>query len=307
VPDIVIFTDDSGWHGRQLQEAFAQRGLDSVFVSLTDCQLNLSNQGLPIRIPGFETQLPVAAFVRGVPGGSLEEVVFYLDILHGLTLLEIPVYNNGKAVERSVDKAMTSFLLQKSQLATPKTWVLRDRDQAISRVTEELQQGFRVIVKPVFGSQGEGIRLIEKESDLVWMAPSRGIYYLQRFINCQGSGYSDWRVFVINQKVVAAMRREGLFWLNNVARGAKCRAEKLDESMEQLALQATDALAMDYAGVDIIVDQDGHCSVIEVNSVPAWKGLQSICHIDVAQLLVADLLKRHLYQATNRPKSVVLK
>jgi len=303
VPDIVIFTDDAGWHGAQLREAFAKQGLESIFVSLTACQLNLDDQGPPLIIPGFEKQLPKAAFVRGVPGGSLEEVVFYLDVLHGLSLLGIPVYNNGKVIERSVDKAMTSFLLHTKQLATPKTWVLRDRQQAINRVNQELKKGFRIIAKPVFGSQGEGIRLIEKESDLIWMAPSQGIYYLQRFIDCQGSGYSDWRVFVINQKVVAAMRREGVFWLNNVARGAKCRADILEDAMENLALQATEALAMDYAGVDIIVDTKGQCSVIEVNSIPAWKGLQSTCHIDIADLLVADLLQRYSFQ---HPKSTVV-
>ncbi|MBT3816099.1 MAG: alpha-L-glutamate ligase, partial [Methylococcales bacterium] len=77
--------------------------------------------------------------------------------------------------------------------------------------------------------------------------------------------------------------------------------------MAALALRATEALAMDYAGVDIIVDKEGHYSVIEVNSIPAWKGLQSICYIDIAQLLVADLLQRHLFHHTNTPKSVALK
>ena len=99
------------------------------------------------------------------------------------------------------------------------------------------------------------------------------------------------------------MRREGVFWLNNVARGAKCRADILEDAMENLALQATEALAMDYAGVDIIVDTKGQCSVIEVNSIPAWKGLQSTCHIDIADLLVADLLQRYSFQ---HPKSTVV-
>jgi len=67
---------------------------------------------LPVRIPGFESSLPDAVFVRGVPGGSLQEVVFYLDILHILKTLGIPVYNNGVAIERSVDKGMTSFFTQ---------------------------------------------------------------------------------------------------------------------------------------------------------------------------------------------------
>lgn len=51
---------------------------------------------------------------------------------------------------------------------------------------------------------------------------------------------------------------------------------------------------MDYAGVDIIKDEFGCYTVIEVNSIPAWKGLQSVCDINVAQLMVDDLLTRYL-------------
>jgi glutathione synthase/RimK-type ligase-like ATP-grasp enzyme len=50
---------------------------------------------------------------------------------------------------------------------------------------------------------------------------------------------------------------------------------------------------MDYGGVDIICDQAGSYSVIEVNSIPAWKGLQSVCGLDIADLLVEDLLQRN--------------
>ena len=94
---IVIFTDDPGWHGRQLRTAFANHGYESDFVSLTECRFAIQAGKNPVFIPGFEHDLPVAAFVRGVPGGSLEEVVLYLDVLHALKLLNIPVYNDGRA------------------------------------------------------------------------------------------------------------------------------------------------------------------------------------------------------------------
>ncbi|MCD2452939.1 RimK family alpha-L-glutamate ligase [Methylicorpusculum oleiharenae] len=289
---IAIFTDDPGWHGRQLVQAFAKRGYDSVYSSLTACKIQLEHELLPIHIPGFEQSLPDAVFVRGVPGGSLEEVVFYLDILHGLKILGIPVYNDGHAIERSVDKAMTSFLLQHHRIATPPTWVLRDREDALALVEQELQNGHMVISKPLFGSQGEGIRRLEKMTDLIWLTGSHGIYYLQRFVECEGLGYSDHRVFIINGKAVAAMRRKGLSWLNNVARGAACEEIVLDPVMAELAVQAAQALSMSYAGVDIIRDKDGHYVVIEVNSIPAWKGLQSVCNISIADLLVEDMLKQ---------------
>ena len=291
---IAIFTDDPGWHGRQLRTAFANHGYESDFVSLTECRFAIKAGRNPIVIPGFEHDLPDAVFVRGVPGGSLEEVVLYLDFLHALKLMKVPVYNDGHAVERSVDKGMTSFLLQNAGLPTPLTWVLRDRDEALAIAENELRSGHLLISKPLFGSQGAGIRRIEKMTDLMWLTSSRGVYYLQRFVHCAGEGFSDIRVFVINGLAVAAMRRRGKSWLNNVARGATCELIEIETELAELAVKATATLAMDYAGVDIIKDKDGRYTVIEVNSIPAWKGLESVCDINIAQLLADDLVKRHM-------------
>ncbi len=294
MPRIVIFTDDPGWHGRQLRLAFADRGCDSEYVSLADCRLVIEAGKLPIVIPGFEKQLPDAVFVRGVPGGSLEEVVLYLDILHALKIMQIPVYNDGHAIERSVDKGMTSFLLHQAGLPTPLTWVLRNHSEALAIAEAELKNGNLLITKPLFGSQGEGIRRIEKMTDLFWLTGSHGVYYLQRFIHCAGNGFSDSRVFVINGRAVAAMQRRGKSWLNNVARGARCESIELASEMADLAVKAAAALKMDYAGVDIIQDRDGQYVVIEVNSIPAWKGLQSVCDVNVAELLAEDVIGRYL-------------
>lgn len=298
---IAIITDDPGWHGRQLRLAFAERGFASEFVSLTACRFALAPGCLPLVIPGFERELPEAVFVRGVPGGTLEEVVLYLDILHALKLMNIPVYNDGRAIERSVDKGMTSFLLHRAGLPTPLTWVLRDADEALSIAESELKNGHHLISKPLFGSQGEGIRRLEKTTDLIWLTAGRGVYYLQRFVHCSGEGFSDHRVFVINGRVVAAMRRRGKSWLNNVAQGASCEWIDADSEMARLAVEATETLGMDYSGVDIMLDQQGRYTVIEVNSIPAWKGLQSVCDVNIADLLADDLIGRCLNKHRPRP------
>lgn len=294
MPNIAIFTDDPGWHGAQLCKAFAARGYTALFVSLTDCRIQIENGLVSVYLPGFNNCLPDGVFVRGVPGGSLEEVVFYLDILHALKVLGVPVYNPPRAIELSVDKAMTSFLLNHAHIPSPATWVLRDREAAIERATKELANGHYLISKPLFGSQGEGIRRLEKSTDLLWLTSSQGIYYLQRFVICSGEGYSDIRVFVINGIAIASMRRRGLSWLNNVARGASCEAITLNQDLIDLSVQATRILQMDYAGVDIIQNAAGEYLVIEVNSVPAWKGLQSVCRLDIANYLVDDLVSRYL-------------
>jgi glutathione synthase/RimK-type ligase-like ATP-grasp enzyme len=51
---------------------------------------------------------------------------------------------------------------------------------------------------------------------------------------------------------------------------------------------------MDYAGVDVIRDSEGRNLVIEVNSIPSWKGLQGVCPINIAECLVDDFLTRRL-------------
>ncbi len=291
---VAIFTDDPGWHGKQLRLAFASLGFVSEFVSLTACEISLDPGSPPVFIPGFEQSLPDAVFVRGVPGGSLQEVVFYLDILHALKKLHIPVYNHGYAIEHSVDKARTSFLLNDAGINTPRTWVLKDRAKALAVIERELKSVNMVISKPLFGSQGEGVRRIEKMTDLFWLTSSQGIYYLQRFVDCAGQGFSDIRVFVIAGKAVAAMTRRGKSWLNNVARGADCEQIDLTPQLASIAVKAVNALEMDYAGVDLIEDCNGDYSVIEVNSIPAWKGLESVCQLNIADLLVNDLIQRCL-------------
>ena len=287
---IAIVTDDPGWHGARLKRAFASRGFDSSYVSLTACRLQLEGNELPLHIPCFETALPDGVFVRGVPGGSLEQVTFYLDILHALNLLGIPVFNDARSIERTVDKGMTSFLLKQAGLPTPPTWVVNHSEEALEIARRELAQGHQIVSKPLFGSQGEGLQRHERVEDLDHLAESNGIFYLQRFVDCRDEPH-DFRVFVINGRTVAAMRRCGLTWLNNVAQGARCEPARLDDLLLcRLAEDAVKVIGMAYAGVDIIRDAQGRYCVIEVNSVPAWKGLQSVSDVIIADLLAEAFL-----------------
>jgi tetrahydromethanopterin:alpha-L-glutamate ligase len=290
MPHIALFTDDPGWHGARLKRAFAARGFDSCYVSLTECRLNLDGNGPPLFIPGFADRLPSGAFVRGVPGGSLEQVTFYLDILHALQGLGIPVYNDAHAIERTVDKGMTSFLLRQAGLPTPPAWVVNSRVDALALAMRELENGHQMVSKPLFGSQGEGLQRHENLKDLDNLAESNGVFYLQRFVH-SGEQSHDFRVFVIRGKTVAAMRRYGQSWLNNVAQGGRCEPVRLDDlPLCSLAEGAVNAVGMAYAGVDIICDAQGRYTVIEVNSVPAWKGLQSVSDVVIADLLAGDFL-----------------
>ena len=288
---IPIFTDDAGWHGAQLKQAFATRGVEAIFVSLQDCLIDLSQQQPHIQIPHFNA-LPKSAFVRGVTGGTLPQVITRLNILHMLKALGVTIYNDGRAIERTVDKAMTSFLLHQANIDTPPTWACESRHIAHEIINQEINNKHeKLVIKPLFGSQGEGVRLVEKDKLPVPMdAFVDGVFYLQRFVNT-GHHKHDYRIFVVGNQAVAAMRRSGDGWLHNVAQGAQCEATDEADVLE-LAIKAAKAIEIAYCGVDIIRDADGKLWVLEVNSIPAWRGLQNATSINVAQILVDDLLSK---------------
>jgi RimK family alpha-L-glutamate ligase len=292
---IAIITDDPGWHGNALHTAFAARGCTCTNVSLSDCYFNIqdqdeiSNSSL-LYMPGFEGALPDAVFVRGVTGGTLEEVVFYLDVLHALEEMKILVYNSSRAIERSVDKGMTSFLLNQAGIATPFTWIGNNVHQAYSFIRKELSMGNKVVVKPLFGSQGKNIQLISRPEDLINFNVYNKIYYLQRFIKTGKANAFDWRYFVIGDQVIAAMKREGKEWISNVANGGKCYSAVINDQFAKLAKDAVRAVDMHYAGVDIMQDLEGKLWLTEVNSIPAWKGLQSVSNLIVADKLVDNFI-----------------
>ncbi|PKO45970.1 MAG: alpha-L-glutamate ligase [Betaproteobacteria bacterium HGW-Betaproteobacteria-22] len=287
-----IFTDEPGWQGAQLKLAFAKRGVDASFVSLQDCVIDLSLPKPSIVIPGFECA-PPAAFVRGVAGGTLPQVITRLNILHMLSSVGVRIYNDVRAIERTVDKAMTSFLLRRHEVATPATWVCESRAQIALIRERALQNNMQLVMKPLFGSQGQGVRklLVHEPLPVPMQQYVDGVYYLQQYIESADISH-DYRVFVIGNQVVAAMRRLGDGFVNNVAAGGRCEFVIPDKPMATLALAAAKAVDIDYCGIDIIRAKDGTYSVLEVNSIPAWRGLQSVTTCNIAEMLVDDFLSK---------------
>lgn len=291
---IPVFTDDPGWHGKRLQAAFSARGREAVFVSLKDCRLDLAQGWQGIHIPGFDGQLPDGVFVRGVPGGTLQQVIVRLDILHALDMLGVTVYNDGRAIERTVDKAMTSWLLHLHQVPTPQTWICESREHAQAVILRETMAGRPLVIKPLFGSQGQGVRLLQRGSPFPVPMEQHvdGLYYLQSYVDSGEGDWHDHRVFVIRGQAVGAMVRRGSSWLNNVAQGGRCELLPASGEIADIALAAAHAVGIDYCGVDVIRDAHGKLAVLEVNSIPAWKGLQSVTNVDIAQMLVDDFLNK---------------
>jgi tetrahydromethanopterin:alpha-L-glutamate ligase len=302
---IAIMCDETGWHTSRLKKAFRARGVDARIVDLADCRIDTAWAAHGLAIPGFGHALPDAVFVRGIAGGTFEQVTLRLGILHALRECGVPVYNDARAIERSVDKSMTSFLLSLRGVPTPPTWAGESAAFAQRVVMREAAAGRRVVLKPLFGSQGKGLRRLgarRRDGSLAPLPPLRAcgqVAYLQRYVDGGRQGF-DWRVLVIGERAVAAMRRVGgKGWIHNFAQGATCEAAELTPALADTAVRAARALGLDYAGVDLIPASfsdalDAPPLVLEVNGVAAWRGLQSVTQLDLAAALVDDLLDRKL-------------
>src|SRR5215204_5747806 len=174
--------------------ALEAAGADAVPVRLPLCGF-ASDSRSGLRLEAFGDDLPDAVIVRTMSGGSLEAVTVRLGILHALRELGVMVWNDARAIERCVDKSMTSFLLGRAGIPTPDTWALESVETARAIVRREVLQG-PLVLKPLFGSQGRGLKLIRGEDDLPEPGAVAGVYYLQRFIGVERDGFRDFRLLV---------------------------------------------------------------------------------------------------------------
>jgi tetrahydromethanopterin:alpha-L-glutamate ligase len=286
-PTILVVSDQRDWHARQMEAAFAAAGARVERIDLADCGFDTcSPSGLSLPVLG--SRLPDAVHVRTLSAGSFEAITKRLGVLHALTELGIVVWNDARAIERCVDKSMTSFLLARAGVPTPPTWTMESSEAARALVEREAPRG-PLVLKPLFGAQGKGLRLIRRPEDLPASEEIAGVYYLQQFQSNGARDFTDYRLFVLRGRVIATMMRRASTWITNVKQGGQPLAVASDLKMERLAIAAAEAVGAAIAGVDVLVGADGAPTVLEVNSMPAWSGVQKVSKRNIAEAIAVAL------------------
>ncbi len=287
---IGILSSRTGWHVDGLRAALDARGVASAVFPITSLVAAVGAGAPLVRAEGHRLESFPLLLVRIIPGGSLEQIVFRMNALHRLERAGVAIVNRPAAIERTVDKYLTSALLDACGLPTPATVVTETLDEAMRGFAA---LGGDVVVKPLFGSGGRGmVRVTDEEiAYRTFQAIDLGryVFYLQRFVP---HGDHDIRAFVVGGEVVAAMRRRSPGWRHNVSRGAAVEPHALSPAEARLALAATDALGLDYAGVDLLPAADGTTYVLEVNAIPGWAGLQRTTAVSIADAIAAHLVSR---------------
>jgi len=283
----IITMNENGWCSNQLREAMKRRNITPVCFSFP--QLVARVKYSPKESVG-ETNLLEdlrTLNIRPIGRGSLEEIIFRMDLLHRLERSGMLVINPPSAIERSVDKYHALTLLEEHGLPVPRTAVTESHVEAL-RSFHEL--GGNVVIKPLFGSRGIGSTRISDPdvATRVFRTVSfyHGVLYLQEFIP---HGFSDIRAFVIGNRVLASMRRVAETWKTNVSLGAKPMPLKLNEELANLAVKASKVIGCKVAGVDILEGPEGPV-IVELNSQPGWRGLQSVTEINIADEIIHFIL-----------------
>jgi RimK family alpha-L-glutamate ligase len=228
-----------------------------------------------------------ALIVRPIGRGSLEELVFRMDMLYKLERLGFYVINPAEAIEHCVDKYDILSILEDNDVPVPRTMATESVNEALKAFTE---LGGDVVVKPIFGSRGIGATRVNdpEVATTVFKAITfyHGVIYLQEFVH---HGTTDIRAFVIDDHVIAAMRRVAQGWKTNYSQGARPAPIELSNDYEKLAVRAAKAVGCKVSGVDILEGSDGP-KIVDVNSQPGWKGLQIVTKVNIADEIVDFVL-----------------
>jgi RimK family alpha-L-glutamate ligase len=279
----IVTRNRDSWSSTQLREALTKSNIAHVCFSFPHLtarvgykpHLNLSGIGVLEELDGL--------IIRPIGRGSLDEIVFRMDVLYRLQRLGFYVVNPPEAIEHCVDKYDILAILEENDIPVPHTAVTENTAEAVKAFHE---LGGDVVVKPLFGSRGIGsTRINDAEiASTAFRAITfhHGVIYLQEFV---AHGFSDIRAFVVGNRIVAAMRRVAKGWKTNYSQGARPEPLTLDKNMEDMAVKSAKLIQCKIAGVDILESPRGPL-VVEVNSQPGWRGLQTVTKANIADEIV---------------------
>jgi ribosomal protein S6--L-glutamate ligase len=280
---LAVVAAPESWYFKDLQRAAGDEHRVTQ-VTFRNIQSQVDAGGITAASGDRDLQTFDALLVRTMPPGSLEQVVFRMDVLARLEAAGTPVINPARAIEAAVDKYLATARLHAAGLCVPRTACCQTADEAMLAFAA---LGGDVVLKPLFGSEGRGITRLADEAlaqrAFKLLEELRAVIYLQEFVPHEGA---DLRVLVIGPRVLGMRRHNPLDWRTNISRGATPSRFDVPADLADLAQRAAAAVGAPLAGVDLLPGRDGRMYTIEVNAVPGWKALAAAHDVDVARLVI---------------------
>lgn len=268
---------------RRLQEAGRRRGHSVEIVDFLRCRMTIASDKPDVVYQGRALD-DIAAVI---PRIGVSATFYGCAVVRQFEMMGTYSVNPSQAISRSRDKLRSLQLLARKGIGLPVTGFahsVKDIDGLIESVG-----GTPLVVKLLEGTQGIGVVLCETDGAARSVIEAfRGLeanILVQQFV-AEAKG-SDIRAFVVGDRVVAAMKRQGAEgeFRSNLHRGGMATTEKLSVSERATALQAAKAMGLRVAGVDMLRSKNGPV-VMEVNSSPGLEGIETTTGVDVAGAII---------------------
>jgi ribosomal protein S6--L-glutamate ligase len=263
---------------RRLKEAAIERGHEVAVVDYLRCYMDITARRPKVLFRGEEVR-PDAV----IPRIGATYTFYGTAVVRQFEMAEVFTAVSSQGISRSRDKLWSMQLLSRAGVGLPTT--------SFAHSTQDVQGvldvvgGAPVVVKLLEGTQGLGVVLAETkkaaESVIGAFRQLDANILIQQYI--KEAGGADIRAFVVDGKVVAAMKRQGApgEFRSNLHQGGSAEVVKLTPKERATAIRAAKTMNLDIAGVDMIQSEEGPM-VLEVNSSPGLEGIEAASQKDVA-------------------------
>lgn len=279
---ICIIYDKLRFEEKKLYKDIQQKGFDAILVDGKSLIFDTESSKSDSRFGDIVLQR-VISYNRG------------LHLTYCLEQIGLPVVNSFNVSEICGNKLITSLILKKNNVPTPKTTFAFSTESARECMKK---LGYPLVVKPIIGSWGRGVYQIKDQSMAEMMLDSRQendnlfsrIYYLQELIDRPSR---DIRCIVIGDQVVASVFRYSSEneWRTNVAVGGRTEVASLTSELKEIVLKASNAVGGGILGVDLMEDKERGYLVHEVNNTVEFRGASAVCKSDIAGAMTDYLVK----------------
>ncbi len=268
---------------RRLVEAGKQRDHDMQVIDTLRCYMNITSHRPEVyykgrKLEGFDAIIPRI-------GAS---VTFYgTAVVRQFEMMNVYTVNPSQAIARSRDKLRSLQLLSRKGIGLPVTGFANHSDDIQNLINHV--GGAPLVIKLLEGTQGIGVVLAETHQAAESVAEAfRGLkanFILQEFVK-EARG-ADIRCFVIGDKVVASMMRQGKEgeFRSNLHRGGTAKPIRITPEERSTAVRSARIMGLNVAGVDILRSNHGPV-VMEVNSSPGLEGIEKATNKDIAKLII---------------------
>jgi ribosomal protein S6--L-glutamate ligase len=285
---VILSRDATLYSTRRLKEAGEERGHEMQVIDHLRCYMNITSHKPKVLYQGQNLEEIDAV----IPRIGASNTFYGTAVVRQFEIMGVFTANSSQAISRSRDKLRSLQIMAQKGIGLPVTGFAHSTKDIDGLV--DIVGGAPLVIKLLEGTQGIGVVLAETQQAAKSVIEAfRGLdanILVQEFI--KEAGGMDIRCFVIGDKVVAAMKRQGApgEFRSNLHRGGSAAKVRLTPEERSTAVRAAKAMGLRVAGVDLLRSNHGPV-VMEVNSSPGLEGIEKATSMDVASKIIDFVVK----------------